>query len=235
MACLCIKYMPRFSMPGMWYIWIMNVWRVKAFFNLQFKGPKSFGTLNYSYIQMNLTLRTFFSFLLLFHEFRVYPSEGSSKIAKTISGKGFSRAVISKRFGPLLGRLAQTCQMCPCAWVFLPVSPLFRDVFETVPISYFHLPHCYSGQVLACQAAVLCVCVSVSLLRLSMFSLLHALRSVELILIGMTLPWDEKLDCSQCIFLGWRLIFEIHAEHHICVKNFVGSLVWGLVNPFLKM
>lgn len=169
MACLCIRYMPRFSMPGMWYIWIMNVWRVKAFFYLQFKGPKSFGALNYSYIQMNLTLRTFFSFLLLFHEFRVYPSEGSSKIAKTISGKGFSRAVISKRFGPLLGRLAQTCVLVHGCFCLFPHSwgMFLRQCQYHISISLIvildkYLPvrllSCVSVWVCRCYASVCSLC-----------------------------------------------------------------------------
>lgn len=56
--------------------------------------------------------------------------------------------------------------------------------------------HCYSGQVLACQAAVLCVCACVcvraSPLCPSMFSLLRGLRSVQLILPGKKVPWEEK-------------------------------------------
>lgn len=145
-------------MPELWYIWIMNVWRVRAFFYLQFKGPKSFGALNYSYIQMNLTLRTFFSFLLLFHEFRVYPSEGWGKIAKTVSSKGFWKGYF-KRFQSTLGVFLLGHGFSYMGVVLSTCFPIRGDVFDTVLISSFHLFHCYSGQVLARQTSVLCVYV----------------------------------------------------------------------------
>lgn len=60
------------------------------------------------------------------------------------------------------------------------------------PQYHIAISHCYSGQVLAYQASVLCVCVrghvGVSLIRLSMFVLLHALRSLKITLIGTPPP-----------------------------------------------
>lgn len=82
--CSYIKCLPVRAVGHMNYECLSKRLRASIFFFffLQFKGLKSFGAVNYSYIQMNLTLRMFF-FLLLFHEFRVYPAEGErQKIAK---------------------------------------------------------------------------------------------------------------------------------------------------------
>lgn len=204
-------------MPELWYIWIMNVWRVRAFFYLQFKGPKSFGALNYSYIQMNLTLRTFFSFLLLFHEFRVYPSEGWGKIAKTVSSKGFWKGYF-KRFQSTLGFFfARTWVLVHGCCFFYLFPHSWRCFWYSANIILPSLSLLFWTSTCLSDFCPVCVCVSVSLLCLSMFSLLNALRSVQLILIGMTLPWEEMLECSQCIFIGWRLVFrvfETQTEHH---------------------
>lgn len=74
------------------------------------------------------------------------------------------------------------------------------------PQYHIAISHCYSGQVLAYQASVLCVCVrghvGVSLIRLSMFVLLHALRSLKITLIGT--PMRRKAAVC-CIFIGFRI------------------------------
>lgn len=119
---------------------------------------------------MNLTLRTFFPFLLLFHEFRVHPSQGLGEIAKTIRAKGFLQNSGFKRFQPISGLLPPTC-FCSC--VLLPVSQLMvgcfwysADIIFSSPLIVI-LDKCSSVRLLSCLRV--CVHTCASLLCLACF------------------------------------------------------------------
>lgn len=162
----------------------------KGGFYLQFKGPKSFGALNYSYIQMNLSLRTFFPFVFSFMNLECTLQRGRAKLVRLLAEKVLAEQrfqKISVHFFAQMGELVHgSCRFC-CCCCYLCFSTHVGDDSETVPISHCHFAHCYSGQALGCQAAALCV---------SVFPLLHALRSAQINLIGMALQQDKKLECS---------------------------------------
>lgn len=189
---------------------------------------------------MNLTLRTFFSLSSLFHEFRVHPSEALGKIAKTIRAKGLNRTAISKGFSPLWSFLLKHVLLFFCTHVLLPVSPLMAGYFLIQ--CWYHLlisSHCYSGQVLACQAAVLSACVCHCYASVCFLcSMLSDLCS------SFWLAWHCHETKSWSVVSAYFLavfwsskIFETLTEHHIletwkqCIINVSQGL--GVQRHFL--
>ena len=166
------------------------------FLYLQFKRPQIFCRAKLFMYSNESDFEDIFSFLLLFHEFRVHPSEGfGQNCLRLLAVKVLAERGFKKRF------LATS--RAPCSNIILYISVVAQFLFPTcgraclVQCRYrFSISsHCYSGQVLACQAVLrvcACVCVRASPLCPSMFSLLLGLRSVQLILPGKNLPWEEK-------------------------------------------
>lgn len=141
---------------------------------------------------MNLTLRTFFSFFSPFMNLECTLQRDRVKLPRLLAVKVLAELCFQK-VSPCTFKASRS-DMCPhehgCFCPFVEG----RDVSDTPPISSFHLIVILDkhSPVRLLSCACVCVCAEMSLLCLSMCSPLHALRSVELILI----------ECRQCIFIG---------------------------------
>lgn len=145
----------------------MNVWRVRAFFfffffSLQFKRPQIFCRAKLFMYSNESDFEDIFSFLLLFHEFRVHPSEGfGQNCLRLLAVKVLAERDFKKRF--------RATSWAPCSNIILYISVVAQFLFPTcgracgtVPISFFHLVSLLfwtSTRLSGCCPVRVCMCV----------------------------------------------------------------------------
>lgn len=207
----------------------------KGFFYLQFKGPKIFWCTKLFIYSNESDFEDIFSFLLLFHEFRVYPSE-RLLVVKVSEEQRFPKVLLHFWLSRS-DMCSYTVQRCCCFCLFLHLQYMgiiLRQCWYRIAIYLIVIPDKYMPvRLVSC----VCMCVSVSLFCLSLFSRLNALRSVEIILIGMTLPWHEKLSVVRIYWLisdFWN-IWNLTTQWPNNSKSWRQNILYLTVSPRFEM